>query len=74
MSGDPLYVPLLIGMGIRQLSATPRKIPEIKRVIRKLRVDEAENLAEYALNLVTARQVGSYLRDQLRRILPDAAD
>jgi phosphoenolpyruvate-protein phosphotransferase (PTS system enzyme I) len=74
MSGEPLYTSLLIGLGLRQLSATPRKIPEIKRVIRTLRVDEAERLADRALNLETARQVGSYLRDQLRRILPGAAD
>lgn len=74
MSGEPLYAPLLVGLGLRQLSATPRKIPEIKRVIRQLSVPEAERLADRALNLETARQVSSYLRDQLRRILPGAAD
>lgn len=74
MSGEPLYTPLLVGMGLRQLSATPRKIPEIKRVIRQLRIDEAQRLAECALNLETAREVGSFLREQLRRILPEAAD
>ena len=74
MSGEPLYIPLLVGLGLRQLSATPRKIPEIKRVIRDLSVAEAERLAEHALTLETARQVGSYLRDQLRRyILPSEA-
>jgi phosphotransferase system enzyme I (PtsI) len=74
MSGEPLYTPLLLGLGLRQLSATPRKIPEIKRVIRQLEMAEAERLAESALKMETARQVGSYLRDQLRRILPGAAD
>ena len=74
MSGEPLYAPLLVGMGIRQLSATPRKIPEIKRVIRQLHLREAEQLAESVLNMETARQVGNYLRDLLRRILPGAAD
>jgi phosphotransferase system enzyme I (PtsI) len=74
MSGEPLYIPLLVGLGLRQLSATPRKIPEIKRVIRTLNVAEAERLAETALKLDTARQVGSFLRDQLRRILPEASD
>jgi phosphotransferase system enzyme I (PtsI) len=74
MSGEPLFIPLLVGIGLRQLSATPRKIPEIKRVIRQLTVPEAERLAERVLNMETARQVGNYLRDQLRRILPDATD
>jgi phosphotransferase system enzyme I (PtsI) len=74
MSGEPLYAPLLVGLGLRQLSATPRKIPEIKRVIRQLHVQEAEQLAECVMKMETARQVGNYLRDQLRRILPGAAD
>jgi phosphotransferase system enzyme I (PtsI) len=74
MSGEPLYAPLLVGLGLRQLSATPRKIPEIKRVIRQLEVPEAERIAQQVLRMETARQVSNYLRDQLRRILPEAVD
>jgi phosphotransferase system enzyme I (PtsI) len=74
MSGEPLYTSLLLGLGLRQLSATPRKIPEIKRVIRLLTIAEAERVAQTALRMETARQVSTYLRDQLRRILPEAAD
>ncbi|HXD85371.1 MAG TPA: phosphoenolpyruvate--protein phosphotransferase [Urbifossiella sp.] len=74
MSGEPLYIPLLIGLGLRQLSATPRKIPDIKRIIRQLSVPEAERVAQHCLRFDTARQVGNYLRDQLRRILPETFD
>ncbi|MBN9522805.1 phosphoenolpyruvate--protein phosphotransferase [bacterium] len=74
MSGEPLYAPLLIGLGLRSLSATPRKIPEIKRVIRQLSVAEAEKVAGQALQMDTARQVQNLLRDQLRRILPEAVE
>lgn len=74
MSGEPLYVPLLIGLGLRQLSATPRKIPDIKRIIRQLSVPEAERVAQHALKLESARQVSNYLGDQLRRILPEVVD
>ncbi len=71
MSGEPLYIPLLVGLGLRQLSATPRKIPEIKRVIRDLKIAEAERVAEHALTLETARQVESYLRKQFPPEGPD---
>ncbi|MCS6863832.1 MAG: phosphoenolpyruvate--protein phosphotransferase [Gemmataceae bacterium] len=75
MSGQPLYIPLLVGLGLRQLSATPRKIPEIKRVIRALTIAEAERIAAEALTLRTARQVCNFLSYQLRKILPsDGAD
>jgi phosphotransferase system enzyme I (PtsI) len=74
MSGEPVYAPLLVGLGLRQFSATPRKIPEIKRVIRSLTVPDAERVAHEALRMETAREVSSYLREQLRRFLPEAAD
>ncbi len=74
MSGELMFAPLLVGLGLRQLSATPRKIPDIKRVIRCLTVADAERVAREAERLETAREVDKYLRDQLRRILPDAAD
>ena len=74
MSGEVLYTPLLVGMGLRQLSATPRKIPEIKRVVRNLSVPDAERVAQEALRMETAREVTSYLREQLRRFLPDVVD
>src|SRR5205823_11785695 len=73
MSGEPLYVPLLVGLGLRQLSATPRKIPELKRVIRHLAVADAERVAKQALTLETARDVTTLLRDFLRRTLPATA-
>jgi phosphotransferase system enzyme I (PtsI) len=74
MSGEPVYASLLVGLGLRQLSATPRKIPEIKRVIRSLTVPDAERVATESLRMETAREVASYLREQLRRFLPEAAD
>ena len=69
-----MFAPLLVGLGLRQLSATPRKIPDIKRVIRNLTAQDAERVAGEAVRMETAREVSRYLREQLRRILPDAAD
>jgi phosphotransferase system enzyme I (PtsI) len=71
MSGEPLYTLLLLGMGIRQLSVTPHNIPEIKKLIRSVTIDEANTVAREALRLETARDVNNYLRDQTRRILPE---
>lgn len=74
MSGEPKFTPLLVGLGIRQMSATPRKIPDIKRVVRALKVSDAERVAATALKMETAREVTTYLREQQRRIFPDLAD
>jgi phosphotransferase system enzyme I (PtsI) len=71
MSGDPLYTMLLLGLGLRQLSATPHSIPEIKKVIRSVTLDEANRVAQEVMRFETARDVNNYLREQTRRILPE---
>ncbi len=74
MSGDPVYTMLLLGIGLRQLSVTPQNLPEIKKIIRSITLDEARRVASEALNLETARDVTNYLREQTRRILPEAVE
>jgi phosphoenolpyruvate-protein phosphotransferase (PTS system enzyme I) len=71
MSGEPVYTMLLLGLGLRQLSVTPHNIPEIKKIIRSVTIEEATQVAQEAMRLETARDVNSYLRDQTRRILPE---
>jgi len=71
MSGEPIYVMLLLGMGLRQLSVTPHNIPEVKKIIRSVTIDDAVQVAQEAMRLETARDVNNYLRDQTRRILPE---
>ena len=71
MSSDPKFVPLLIGMGLRQLSATPHAIPQLKEVIRNTTVARAVEVAEHAATLDLARDVESYLRGELKKSCPD---
>jgi len=49
MASNPRAVPILVGLGISELSASPSYLPEIKRVVRAVRRPDAENLAERAL-------------------------
>jgi len=71
MSGEPIYTLLLLGMGLLQLSVTPHNIPEIKKIVRSVSLDEARQVAREALALETARDVNNYLREQTRRVLPE---
>ena len=73
MSADPKLVPLLIGLGLRQLSATPHAIPELKDVMRRWSVPEAEEVARHALQLDMARDVETYLRGEYHRNRPEAS-
>lgn len=71
MSSDPRFVPLLVGLGIRNLSATPHSIPRLKEVITHISVAEAERIAAHACSLDLARDVEHYLLGELGRICPD---
>src|SRR5262249_253582 len=54
IASDPRMIRLLLGLGIQQLSVTPRCLPGIKDTIRKTSIVDAVYLAEKALTLSTA--------------------
>ena len=67
MGGEPLYAPLLVGLGLRQLSMPPHQIPEVKRIVRGIRRSEAEILAAEAIGLDSADEVKIRLSQALTR-------
>ncbi|MFN0053087.1 MAG: putative PEP-binding protein, partial [Planctomycetales bacterium] len=71
MSSDPIYTPLLVGMGLRELSVTPQSIPEVKQVVRSLTIPQAREIAAHAQTLDLARDVENYLRGELKKLCPD---
>lgn len=71
MSSDPKFVPLLIGLGLRYLSVTPQSIPELKEVVRHLTIPQAEEIAARAAQFELARDVESFLRGEIKKVVPD---
>jgi phosphotransferase system enzyme I (PtsI) len=69
MGGEPIYTMLLLGMGVRHLSMPPHQLPEIRRVIRAIRLDTAQAVATRALRLQTAHEVAELLEAELGRAL-----
>ncbi|MGZ6073621.1 MAG: phosphoenolpyruvate--protein phosphotransferase, partial [Isosphaeraceae bacterium] len=74
MGGEPLYTMLLLGLGLRQLSMPPHQLPEVRRVIRGVRIETAQAVAAEALRLETAQAVTALLESALRQALPDSPD
>jgi phosphotransferase system enzyme I (PtsI) len=62
---------LLLGMGLRSLSVTPTAIPEIKQVCRRVSLENCQRIAERALQLENARDVKTYLKEELSKVLPE---
>jgi len=65
MGSNSAFVPLLIGLGLEEISASPVYLPEVKRVVRALTHAEARELAELALAAPDARAVNEILKDWL---------
>ena len=49
IAGDPILTPLLLGLGVDELSAAPAVLDQVKYIIRRVKLDEARALAEFAL-------------------------
>ncbi len=59
MASDPQAIPILIGLGVQELSVSIPTIPSVKAQIRSLNLAECEALAAQALVMSTAAEVRS---------------
>jgi phosphoenolpyruvate-protein phosphotransferase len=61
MAGDPLAIPLLLGMGLDEFSMTPASIPRAKRIIRNSSKGECQKIVEEVLGLSKTELVKKHL-------------
>ena len=57
MAGDLAAVPLLLGLGVSELSVTPSMVPRVKMLIRSIEMSEARKLAEFALDSDSPKEI-----------------
>jgi len=62
LASDPLAAPLLLGLGVRELSCVPAVIPRIKALLRRVSLGDCRQLAQAALRLADAAQVRALAR------------
>ena len=71
LGGSPAATPLLVGLGMREISMTSAMIPEIKKIIRSMTYDECKRMTRKAMKMGTAQEVQSYLRAELKKRFAD---
>jgi phosphocarrier protein FPr len=62
LAGDPLAAPVLVGMGLDELSMNATAIPDIKQAIARLTLSEAEAIAREVLALDSSEAIRRYLK------------
>jgi phosphoenolpyruvate-protein phosphotransferase (PTS system enzyme I) len=72
MAGEPLYTLLLLGLGLTTFSMNAPDIPEVKKIIRSTTMEHARAVARRVMSFDSERQVMHYLRDETRKIDPEA--
>ena len=65
LAGEPLAVPILLGLGLDEFSMKPPAIPLAKQIIRALTLDEAREVAHAALELDSPDAVRALVRERV---------
>ena len=71
MAGEPDFVPLLLGLGVDELSASAPLIPQVKYLIRRLKIEESRALAEQALTMQYSHEILEASRALMQRVAPE---
>jgi phosphotransferase system enzyme I (PtsI) len=71
MASDPLMTPLLIGLGLDELSVNPVAVPVVKDAVRSVTYAEARHIAEAALASTSAVDVHELARELTKKIAPE---
>jgi phosphotransferase system enzyme I (PtsI) len=69
MAGEPALVLVLLGLGLDEFSIPPLVIPEIKYIIRSIKLSDAQVIAKEALTLSTGKEVEEFSHAKLKEIL-----
>ncbi len=74
MAGDPLSVPILIGLAIDEFSVSPNMIPEVKRIIRSVTFDECRALVRRVSRFRTTAEIETEIEAFLKTHVPSMVD
>ncbi len=65
LAGEPLALPILLGLGLDEFSMNPPAIPLAKQIIRDLMLDEAREVAQAALELDSPDGIKALVRERV---------
>jgi len=74
MAANPLYLPLLLGVGLNELSMSASALGNVRRAIRQLAMHDAEATVKAALAAKSAEDALECCREVLRRNVPEILD
>ncbi|MBW4054442.1 MAG: phosphoenolpyruvate--protein phosphotransferase [Proteobacteria bacterium] len=74
MAGDPLYLPVLLGLGFDELSMGAGSLLRVKQILRRCTLERAIRIAEGCFAFSTAAEVEMYLKSQITMDVAESID
>ena len=74
MAGDLRFTPLLLGLGVEELSVGPHQVPRVRRAIRALSHAECAAMADEALKLPLSLEIQELSMNLARKYYPELLD
>ena len=70
MAGEPFYIPILLGLGIDELSMNVMALPRVKRILRSLHYKESKSITDDVFKLSTAQEIEKLLKKTANKTFP----
>jgi len=70
MAGDPINIPVLVGMGLTNFSMNSASIPVVKKMIRDLDTTKAKNSVKKIMTLNNVQDILEFILKEYKEILP----
>lgn len=74
MAGDPLYLPVLLGLGFDELSMGSGSLLRVKQILRRCTLERAAKIAEGCFAFSTSAEVELYLKAQITMDVTESID
>jgi len=71
MAGEPLYLPILVGIGLDELSMNAMSILRVKKLLREISYEDCKKITDEVLTFATAREIDRFVFLELRERFPE---
>jgi len=70
MAGESIYLPILLGLGLNELSMNALSILRVKKILREMSYQECRDITEKALGFPTATEIHDFVFSKMSERFP----
>ncbi len=71
MAGEPLYIPILLGFQLDELSMNPVSIPRVKKIIRSLSMEDCFSMLTQVMQMRHPQEIHQLVQEEMQKNFPE---